>query len=252
MAGNEWWQETYGHTLWLGLDFMARDDAQMRSEAETIVRMAELQPGDSVLDIACGAGRHCRVFADLGFRVVGVDQSLAVLQVARDTLGTAPTDITFVHGDMRSLPVHTGSFSCATNLWTSWAVFETDQENLMALSEALRCLKVGGKLVLDYNNKWASNASARTGEPLDMGEYVHQRISSFDRDTGIYSGTEIYTWKHNGNVRRDPWQVRIYKPDELVEMLGQVGFSCVRLFDGWTGLPMHTESQRIVALATKT
>lgn len=49
-----------------------------------IVRWAPLiRPGGSVLDVACGAGRHLRWLAARGLRVTGVDRNPAVLAQAQ-------------------------------------------------------------------------------------------------------------------------------------------------------------------------
>ena len=40
---------------------------------------ALIEPGGSVLDLACGGGRHARWLADAGFRVVGVDRDPVAL-----------------------------------------------------------------------------------------------------------------------------------------------------------------------------
>lgn len=49
--------------------------------AEWVRRWSHLvAPGGSVLDIACGAGRHLRWFAARGCRVTGVDRDAAALQ----------------------------------------------------------------------------------------------------------------------------------------------------------------------------
>ena len=55
-----------------------------------ITRFAHLVPaGGTVLDLACGRGRHARFFAQRGHRVLGVDRdadALATLQGAAETL----------------------------------------------------------------------------------------------------------------------------------------------------------------------
>ena len=38
-------------------------------------RLIDLSPGETVLDIACGAGRYARRMAERGANVIGVDQS---------------------------------------------------------------------------------------------------------------------------------------------------------------------------------
>ena len=58
--------------------------------SEWVVRWARLiAPGGSVLDLACGSGRHLRWLARQGFRVTGIDrdaQALLSLQVAGRTI----------------------------------------------------------------------------------------------------------------------------------------------------------------------
>ncbi len=52
--------------------------------SEWIVRYAALiRPQGTVLDVACGAGRHMRFFSSLGMRCVGIDQSAVALEHAR-------------------------------------------------------------------------------------------------------------------------------------------------------------------------
>ena len=53
-----------------------------------VVRFADLvRRGAEVLDLACGSGRHCRVFLDLGHPVTALDRDLSRLAPARDTPG---------------------------------------------------------------------------------------------------------------------------------------------------------------------
>jgi len=44
-----------------------------------VLRFAHLVPDGRVLDVACGSGRHARVFATLGREVVGIDRDRASL-----------------------------------------------------------------------------------------------------------------------------------------------------------------------------
>ncbi len=46
-----------------------------------------VRKGAPVLDIACGSGRHCKVFLDLGHPVTALDRDLSRLAVARHTPG---------------------------------------------------------------------------------------------------------------------------------------------------------------------
>jgi SAM-dependent methyltransferase len=45
-----------------------------------VIRFASLIPAGDVLDLACGSGRHARLLASLGHRVVALDRDAAALQ----------------------------------------------------------------------------------------------------------------------------------------------------------------------------
>ena len=69
----EWWDDRIGD----GNDFQ---DFLIEPATESLLG---LQPGERVLDIACGAGRFARRMAELGAEVVAFDQSQAFIQRAR-------------------------------------------------------------------------------------------------------------------------------------------------------------------------
>lgn len=59
-----------------------------------IVRFGGLLPaGGTVLDLACGRGRHARWFAARGHRVLGVDRDADALAALQGTVGTLQADI---------------------------------------------------------------------------------------------------------------------------------------------------------------
>jgi SAM-dependent methyltransferase len=56
--------------------------------SDWIVRWSHLvPPGATLLDIACGSGRHLRWFAARGVRVTGIDRDAAALQACRQVDG---------------------------------------------------------------------------------------------------------------------------------------------------------------------
>ena len=59
-----------------------------------------LQPGGTVLDVACGAGRHTRWFNQRGHPVTGVDRSAAAL-CALDDIGT---QVERIEADIENAP----------------------------------------------------------------------------------------------------------------------------------------------------
>ena len=83
---------------------------------QAAVAAAGLRPGDSAIDVACGTGKLTLALAGrtgpFG-RVVGVDRSLGMLELARaaaiDVVG-----VEYVEGDALALPVPDATFDAAT------------------------------------------------------------------------------------------------------------------------------------------
>ncbi len=100
---------------------------------------ATLRPG-TVLDAACGTGRHSVELARRGHRVIGVDASEAMLDLAR----TKVPDADFRHGDLTSLPVEAASVEavvCALAL-----VHLPELQRVM--TEFARVLRPGGRVII--------------------------------------------------------------------------------------------------------
>ncbi len=64
-----------------------------------VVRFAGLVPRDGiVLDLACGAGRHTRLFVERGNRVVAVDRDLRGIEELKDHPGVEPHELDLESG----------------------------------------------------------------------------------------------------------------------------------------------------------
>jgi ubiquinone/menaquinone biosynthesis C-methylase UbiE len=86
--------------------------------------LASLLPADGpldVLDVGCGTGYLSLLLAELGHRVTGVDQSPAMLELARAKAVAAGLAVRFEVGDADALPCVDGAFDAVVErhvLWT--------------------------------------------------------------------------------------------------------------------------------------
>jgi ubiquinone/menaquinone biosynthesis C-methylase UbiE len=111
--------------------------------APRLLDIAQVSPGDRVLDVACGTGVLARAAAervgDAGL-VVGIDINPAMLEVARDVR----PDIEWRDGDAVELPVDDGSFDAV--LCQSALFFFPDPA--AAIREMSRVAKAGGAVAV--------------------------------------------------------------------------------------------------------
>jgi 2-polyprenyl-6-hydroxyphenyl methylase/3-demethylubiquinone-9 3-methyltransferase len=102
----------------------------------------------SVLDIGCGAGTQCFLYAELGHSVVGIDINAPLIEVAKKRARTANITGEFHLGSAAALPFEDGSFDvCLLN-----ELLEHVPEWQRCLDEATRVLKPEGILYVSTTN----------------------------------------------------------------------------------------------------
>ena len=115
------------------------------ADADRLADMAEPQPGDRVLDAACGPGTYALRFAPRVRAVVGLDYTPAMLGKARATAAQAGlNNVTFSRGDVTAIPFRTGSFAVVTCGFSIHHLLEPAE----AIGEFARVLAPGGRLAL--------------------------------------------------------------------------------------------------------
>lgn len=113
--------------------------------------LAERVPHDgSVLVLGAGGGLELKVFADAqaGWRFVGVDPSIEMLDLARTTLGPLASRVEFHAGYIDTAPA--GPFDGATCLLTLH--FLTADERLRTLKDLAQRMKPGAPLVVAHHS----------------------------------------------------------------------------------------------------
>ena len=215
-------------------------------EVELICRLLDLKTGTTILDLACGHGRIANQLAACGYNVTGLDSTAFFLEKARQAAASDGVKVEYLQGDMRSLPF-CDRFNCIINCFTAFGYFD-DQENRLALAQAYRALKVGGKLLIDIQNLSYILQEFKTDLVTERdGNYMLTR-SCYDALTNRTYTERIII--RNGEVRRGEYFVRNFTFPEIRDWLIQTGFSQVEGY-GYDGEPLGLDSRRMIVVAVK-
>jgi SAM-dependent methyltransferase len=111
----------------------AEQELHQRALYEHAIRALELGPGKRVLDVGCGAGLFCRLAADAGARVTGIDAAETLVQLAQERVPSGEFHV----GDLQFLPFGDDTFDAVTGFNS----FQYAADPAAALREAGRVAK---------------------------------------------------------------------------------------------------------------
>jgi len=242
-----WW-ETFFDDRYLRLFGPLASPEATQQQVEGILAYLGLDPGASILDLACGYGRIAIPLARRGFRVTGLDLSETLLGQARATAAEAGVEVTWHQGDMRQIP-WTEAFDAVINIFSSFGYFATEEENREVLEGVARALRPGGRFLIDVVNRdWRVRQDLQR-HWFEAGDLLILADPWLDPVEG--RAGEIWRWLEGGQWQSLEFNVRIYTATELKALIEATGLRWRTVYGGWGGEPFGPESRRIIALAEK-
>jgi len=104
MSKAEDWARDFYAVLFVDLWLGATTEQQTHQEADFLEKVLRLTAGASIVDLACGGGRHCLELSARGYRLTGVDISPEFLAVARAAATERGLAVTWEERAMHDLP----------------------------------------------------------------------------------------------------------------------------------------------------
>lgn len=188
-------------------------------EVDALVDALALRPGERVLDVGCGPGRHAHALGRRGIEVVGVDISERFVEVARRD---APDGVTFVRADARALP-YDGEFDAVISLCQGAfgliagpaAEGSTSLDpDLEVLSGMARALRPGGRLAVSAFSAYF------------QVRYLEDR-DAFDASAGVNHERTVVRSEDGTDAEVDLW-TSCFTPRELRLLVGAVDHLTLR------------------------
>ncbi len=207
----------------------------------------------SVLDCACGTGRHLVLFHELGKEVVGSDISPSMLAQARGKLQARGLDIELHELDYRELPRQFRQrFHCVACLSSSILHMPSEDEVLRAFRSMRSVLREGGILVLTQgttDKQWREKPRVVVME--ESRDYTRLLVIDYLEQGARYNILDI---DHSRSpATQEVWSVeypRMYLRDDYARLLPAAGFGEVSFCGSYLGGPYDPEtSDRLIIIA---
>lgn len=218
------------------------------NEVDFLIEELQLTPGQSILDIGCGTGRHSVELARRGFQVTGIDISSGMLNEAQKAAKLAKVNVEWIQADAVTFQAQhsydaviclcEGAFGL---IGREEDPIERDTAILLNIAEAL---KSEGRFILTTINAYWKIRSLKQDQ-LDLGHY------------NPITMIEHYTdeWELPGGKIEVEVKERTYFPFELKRMFSEAGFNIHHIWNGmaghWNRKPIQLDEIEIMIVANK-
>jgi SAM-dependent methyltransferase len=153
-----------------------------------------LSPGQRLLDVGCGPGRHAHALAEAGLQVVGVDISQRFVDLAT---ATAPPGATFERADARALSFD-AEFDAAISLCQGafgltggpGAPLDGDGAVLAGMARALR---PGGRLAVSAFSAYFQLRYLEDHDAFDADAGVNHERTEVRDEAGAVAAVDLWT-----------------------------------------------------------
>lgn len=206
-------------------------DDLTRSEASFIEQVLGLAEGASVLDMACGAGRHALELGRRGYSVEGVELNERLVAYAGACAYEDATRVRFTQGDMRLIE-YPAQFDAALVMNSSLGFFD-DETNRQVLHACAEALVQGGRLLIQCINPYRIESylgTFRSGWYALAGGYVLREASFHPTDATLRINYRFVAPAQGIDAQHPGDRIRLYGFPELVGMLRGCGLRPLTVF----------------------
>lgn len=216
-------------------DLLLLNNTKNDYEIKNIIKSTNLDKNSKILDVGSGTGHHVGELTNMGYDIIGVDKSKAMVEKSKENYPNANFQI----GDvMQPSTIEPGSVS---HIFVLYFTIYYIQDKTQFLKNCMKWLNYGGYLIIHLVDREKFDPILPPGNPLFIvspQKYAKERItqtkvtfndfvytSNFDLDTSKDIATFNEKFKFNdGRVRKHEQILYMEPVDEIVSKAQHAGF----------------------------
>jgi len=237
----DWFSSPYYHLL-----YNNRNDNEAFDFINRLITYLQPQPGSTMLNVACGRGRHSKALAEMGYDVTGIDIAPDSIEAAKEN---EEAHLQFFLHDMRQ-PFWINYFDYAFNFFTSFGYFRTRREHDAAFRTIAQSLNENGTFVIDYLNVHYTEDHLTRVESKKVDDTLFH-ISRWHDEEHFFKQIQI---EQNGHVLKHLYTERVAKFSlgDFTDMLAYQGLQVQDVFGDYNlGHYDVRKSPRMIIIAKK-
>ena len=237
---NSNWYTSWFNTPFYHILYKDRDASEAKSFMESLTAYLNMPENATILDLACGKGRHSVHLNSLGYDITGLDLSEESINYAKQFENET------LHFDVHDMskPYHK-QFDAVFNLFTSFGYFEDEIDNLNTIKAIKSNLKSNGIGVIDFMNVnyVLNNLVSENIKVSDGIEFKQQR---YEKDGYILKDI---SFEHEQQQYKFQERVKALTLDDFKAMFEAAGLYLIDIFGDYKLKQYHPEfSERLIMI----
>lgn len=202
-----------------------------------------------LLDLGCGTGKLTRLMEEKGFDMIGVDNSIEMLDMAREN---SKENILYLLQDMREFELF-GTVGAIYSACDSINYILEEEELREVFSLVNNYLDPNGIFIFDINTKYKYEellGENTFAENREEGSFIWDNFYDREEQVNEYDLT-LYIKEEKGRfVRfRETHYQRCYTLETIKRILEEAGLEYVASYDDYSPESVREDSERILIVA---
>ena len=221
---------------------------QWAKRIEEILKAYGMESG-ILLDLGCGTGKLTRLMEEKGYDMIGVDNSIEMLDIAREA---SKDNILYLLQDMREFELY-GTVQAVYSACDSINYILEEEDLREVFSLVNNYLDPKGIFIFDINTRYkyeellGENTFAETREE---GSFIWDNFYDPEDEINEYDLTLYIKDEDERFVRfQENHYQRCYDLETIKGLLEEAGLTFVAAYDDYSLEQAHEQSERIVVVA---
>lgn len=205
-----------------------------------------------VLELGCGTGSMTELLCGCGYDMIGVDNSVEMLEIAMEKRGQSGNDILYLLQDMREFELY-GTVKAVVSVCDSLN-YITDSEDLFTVFRLVNnYLDPGGVFIFDLNTIYKYEellGDTVIAENREESSFIwenwyeeEERINEYDLTLFIRTEGGLYEKYEETHYQK------AYEIKEICALLSKAGLKLEAVYDAFTLEAPGKESERVYFVA---
>ena len=202
-----------------------------------------------LLDLGCGTGKMCRIMSQYGYDLIGIDNSIEMLDIAREQNDAG---ILYLNQDMREFELY-GTVRAVYCACDSVNYILSEEELTSVFKLVNNYLDPRGLFVFDFNPEYKYKellAENTFAENREDGSFIWENYYDEEEEINEYDLT-LFIKDDHGKFERfgETHFQKSYTLEAMRRLIEAAGMEYVAAYDAYTFDPVREDSERITIIA---